>query len=125
MQYVNIHVRICPMHNYHKTHSCENILYKLSIKCSYLPLHDQSDCEHNFGVILVESGGFLQIHAGGGIRCVAWNFDCELDYVWLDTGGTPLNLMAGTLGLLARTAGRVSWKTGAHLKRDVRRFRAN
>lgn len=41
------------------------------------------------------------------------------------TGDTPLNLMAGTLGLVARTAGRVSWKTGAHLKRNVHRSRAN
>lgn len=92
----------------------------IKIKCSYLPLHNQSDSEGDFGVFLVEYGGFLQIHAGGGVRCITWNFDCELDYVYVDTGGTPLNLMAGTLGLLARTAGRVSWKTGTHLKRDVR-----
>lgn len=72
----------------------------------------------------MESGGFLQFHAGGGVRCVSRNFDCVRDYVWADTGDTPLNLMAGTLGLVARTAGRVSWKTGAHLKRNVHRSRA-
>lgn len=70
----------------------------------------------------MKSRGFLQFHAGGGIRSVSWNFDFLQGYVW--AGDTPLNLMAGTLGLLARTAGRVSWKTGAHLIRNVQRFRA-
>ncbi|KAL4718339.1 hypothetical protein ACJJTC_012420 [Scirpophaga incertulas] len=65
-----------------------------------------SDSEGNFGVFLEEIRGFLQIHAGGGIRSVSWNFDGVRNYVWADTGDTPLNLMTGTLGLLARTAGR-------------------
>lgn len=91
-------------------------------KLSYLPLHNQSDSEGNFGVFFMESGGFLQFHAGGGVRCVSRNFGCVQGYVW--AGDTPLNLMAGTLGLLARTAGRVSWKTGAHLIRNIQRFRA-
>lgn len=90
---------------------------------SYLPLHNQSDSEDKFGVFLLESGGFV-VHAGG-VRCTSWNLDCVQGYVWAGTGDTPLNLMAGTLGLVARTAGRVSWKTGAHLKRNVHRCRAN
>lgn len=72
----------------------------------------------------MESRGFLQIHAGGGVRRVSRNFWLRTG-LRVGTGDTPLNLMAGTLGLVARTAGRVSWKTGAHLKRNVHRSRAN
>lgn len=69
----------------------------MEVSLSYLPLHNQSDSKGDFGVFLVERrGGFLQIHAGGGVRCVARNFGGVRGYVW--AGNTPLNLMAGTRG---------------------------
>lgn len=112
----------CTLHNENILKYATTINSYVKCKLSYLPLHNQSDCEGDFGVFFVESGGFLQIHAGGGVRSVSRNFDCVWGYVW--AGDTPLNLMAGTRGLLALTAGRVSWKTGAHLIRKVHRFRA-
>lgn len=67
-------------------------LLMLKSVLAYLPLHNQSDSEGNFGVFLVEIGGFLQFHAGGGVRSVSRNFGCVQGYVWADTGDTPLNL---------------------------------